>query len=247
MSSKTMGVLGHRTIVSGFLASSAAAMRFLSSLKVSTFVGSYQRAQRIAVAGAVAELDNDVVGPVLLRIGDNLEAGQVVGVSSSGADEIVQTVIVGDTQIGHVGILLADAQLRRSGERTKDRKGRIVLPPQHQIRVITIMIDAELPSILADALADADALLSAVILDLHGAAVGTSDGGPPFSSKTTSTAAAVPVDLIGIGLWATNAVLAVVLAKRILEAIFLPLGEGLVADRLGDGVRPGPGADAVLA
>ena len=188
-----------------------------------------------------------------MRIGDDLEAGQIVGISSSGTDQVVQTVIVGDTQIGHVGILLADAQLRRSGERTNHRIGRIVLPPQHQIGVITIMVDTKLPSVLADALADADALLSAVILDLHGAAVRASDGGPPLSSKTTSAAAAaaaavVPVDLIGIDLWATNAVLAVVLAaKRVLEAIFLPLVEGLVADRLGDGIRPGPGADAVLA
>ena len=198
--------------------------------------------QRVLVSWTVPELDNDVVGLVLLRVVYNLKPGEIVGTASSGTDEIVQTVLVGDTQIRHVGILLSDAQSCGTGKPTNDRIGGIVLPPQHQIGGITIVADAEPPSVLAQALADADALPLAVVFDLHGAAVRTSDGGPPLSSNAAATA---PVELIRIAYRTRerrrgrfNGV--VVCAKGVLEEIFLPVGDRLLRSGLDDGIGPGP-------
>ena len=53
--------------------------------------------QRVLVSWTVSELDNDVVGLVLLRVVYNLEPGEIVGTASSWTDEIIQAVLVGDT------------------------------------------------------------------------------------------------------------------------------------------------------
>ena len=127
------------------------------------------------IAWTVAELDNDVAGPVILRVGNNLETGKTTFTSSTGADQIVQTIVINNAKICHVGILLADAQLLRTGEPTINRIGRLVLTPEHQIRLVNVMTDAELPPVLADALSDADALLLTVVIYLHGTTVGAGD------------------------------------------------------------------------
>ena len=101
----------------------------------------------------------------------------MVGISSSPTNEKVQIVLVGNAKICDVGIELADAQLSGTGEPLVDRVHGIVLPPKHQVGVINVLPDAKLPPILADALADADAILLAVVVDIHGPAVGTGDGG----------------------------------------------------------------------
>ena len=201
--------------------------------------------QRVLVSWTVPELDNDVVGLELLRVVHNLKPGEIVGTASSWTDEIIQTVLVGDTQIRHVGILLSDAQSCGTGEPPNDRIGGIVLPPQHQIGGITVVADAEPPSVLAQALADADALPVAVVFDLHGAAVRTSDGGPSLSSHAAAAATIVPVELIRIAYRARehrggrfNGV--VVCAEGVLEEILLPVGERLLRGGLDDGIGPGP-------
>ena len=200
--------------------------------------------QSILIARAVAELDNDVAGPVILRVGNNLETGKITFASSTGADQIVQTIVINDAKICHVGILLADAQLLRAGEPTINRIGRLVLTPEHQIRLVNVMTDAELPPVLADALSDADALLLAVVVHLHGTAVRAGDGRPPLSSDAACARIVVPVETIradslgGKDGGGRPAVCA--FSKRILEEIFLPLGDGFLRSGLDDGVGPGP-------
>ena len=133
----------------------------------------------------------------------------------------------------------------RAGEPTINRIGRLVLTPEHQIRLVNVMTDAELPPVLANALSDADALLLAVVVHLHGTAVRAGDGRPPLSSNTTRGARiVVPVETIradslgGKDGGGRPAVCA--FSKRILEEIFLPLGDGFLRSGLDDGFGPGP-------
>ena len=143
--------------------------------------------------------------------------------------------------------------------------GGIVLPPQHHIRVIIIITDAELPSVLAQALTNADALLLAVVFDLHGATVRTSDGGPPLSSHAAT--ATVPVNLVRVVASVLPLVLFVLvllqcterrkdgsgrsdtllLTEGPLEEIFFPVGDRLLAGRLGNGLWKKPGGAITFA
>ena len=142
--------------------------------------------------------------------------------------------------------------------------GGIVLPPQHHIRVIIIITDAEVPPVLAQALANADALLLAVVFDLHGATVRTSDGGPPLSSHATT--AIVPVNLVRVVASVLLLVLVLLLlqcterrkdgsgrsdtlllTEGSLEEIFFPVGDRLLAGRLGDGLWKKPGGAITFA
>ena len=201
--------------------------------------------QSILVTWTVSELNDNIIGLVTLIVGDNFETNEIVSTPSTRADEIIQAIFVDNAKICHVGILLADAETCRSGEPLVDRVHGIVLPPEHQIRLINMMPDAELPSILADALSDADALLLTKIVNVHRPTIRAGDGGPPYltssHSTTTTGIATLPVDLVTAVLFRLTerkdcgGRANIVLAEGILEEIFLPLGNGFVAGRLGDG------------
>lgn len=120
------------------------------------------------------------------------------------------------------------------------------------------MSDAKLPSILADALSDADALLLAIIVNVHRSTIRAGDGGPPYltssHSTTTTGITTLPVDLVDAILFRLTERIdgggrsnVVFFAEWILEEIFLPLGDGFVAGRLGDGFwqRPDEAVDFV--
>ena len=121
------------------------------------------------------------------------------------------------------------------------------------------MSDTELPSILAYALSDADALLLTKIVNVHGSTIGAGDGGPPSltssHSATTTGITTLPLDLVAAVLFRPTErkdgggrATVVFLTEGILEEIFLPLGDGLVAGRLGDGFwqRPDGAVDFVI-
>ena len=199
----------------------------------------------------VSELDNDVAGSVILRIGDNLETGKVRITSSTWADEIIQAIFINDTKICHVGIPLADAETCSAREPPIDGIGRLVLPPKHQIRLINMMSDAKLPSILADALSGADALLLSKIFDLHGTAIRAGDGRPPLSSDATGARIGMPVETVRAdslgGKDGRSRPAVGAFAEGILEEIFLPLGDGLLCSGFDDCIGPGPGGRAIGA
>ena len=142
--------------------------------------------QSILIARTINEFDNDVVGLVVLRIGHNLEPDKVVSTASAGADQIVVLAsVVYNLHVCHVGIPLADAQTCSAYEPLVNRIGRVVLTPEQQIRVVNVMPDTKPPSILADCLPDAEALVLAVGVDVQGSAVGTcSHGKRPFSADS---------------------------------------------------------------
>lgn len=112
--------------------------------------------------------------------------------------------------------------------------------------------DAEPPPVLADALADADALLLTIIFDLHGTTVRAGDGRPPLSSNATGARGigmpveAVRADGLG-GKDGGGRANFVLLAERILEEIFLPLRDGLLFSGFDDCIGPGPGGRAISA
>ena len=114
-----------------------------------------------------------------------------------------------------------------------------------------MMSDAKLPSILADALSDADALLLSKIFDLHGTAIRAGDGRPPGSSDAAGARIGMPVETVradslgGKDGGSRPAVGA--FAEGVLEEIFLPLGDRLLCSGLDDGIGPGPGVRAIDA
>ena len=193
----------------------------------------------VLITRTVPELDDNVVGLVVLCVWHNLETDKVIRTASSGTDEIVVfSSVVYNSHVSHVGIPLADAQTRSAYKPLVNRVGRVVLTPKHQIRVIDVLPDAKSPPILADCLSDAETLVLAVRVDVHGSTVGTcAPGVCPFSSNSAPVKPRSGQRLVRINrsgrLWGNR--VACFLTKGILRKIFLPVIHGLQTSRFDDG------------
>ena len=191
------------------------------------------------ITRTVPELDDNVVGLVVLCVWHNLETDKVIRTASSGTDQIVVfSSVVYNSHVSHIGIPLTDAQTCSAYKPLVNRIGRVVLTPKHQIRVIDVLPDAKSPPILADCLSDAETLVLAVRVDVHGSTVGTcAPGVCPFSTNSAPVKPRSGQRLVRINrsgrLWGNR--VACLLTKGILRKIFLPVSNRLLTSRFDDG------------
>ena len=142
--------------------------------------------QSVLITRTITELDNDVVGLVVLRIGHNLETDKIVGTACARANQIVVFASrVYNLHVRHVGIPLTNAQTCSAYKPLVNRIGRIVLSPEQQIRVINVMPDSKAPPIFADCLSNLEALVLAVVVDVQRSTIWTcAHGVRPFSADS---------------------------------------------------------------